>query len=805
MKNKFFLIIVIASALVLSCSRKKSNEQSTENQANNAAITALSLDSIDLNANIDSLSVQDLRLLRSAVYARYGYLFMEADLRSYFSANMKGYDSLMNARWDYEEAGADAEAYNISKVAPLKLTPEETAFVKRIDERIALLQENNFLQNGDYRLANVKNIVNLFQFEDISPEFLQKLAENNMVMTQSGNTQLFHIYEQNDYRQMPNFITTDLMLQAFHMYFSYTLNYLETKKLIPIVQNLCQLIYSNSMYYAKNATNGNLRQIAEYNAVFYAIPYSILSGKTPAIPETYKTMFNDELQKIKNQEDTASEFLDFDAGFPYSQFKPRGHYTRNDTLKNYFSAMQWLQLAPYCRDKSEQLISAIFVAALLNEKDGMKLYRSVYEPIEFLIGESDNLSIMDIANFLKDNKIENPTVALQPYNIAKVNAMLLDVAETRNRISPKVEMSCHDKINFMPARYLVDNEIINELVDVNPNAKRTYPKGLDVFAALGSKPAMDILVNTYKEPQNWTDYLPNMNKLQKKFKNYDKWDVSVYNKWIESLLAMQKTDKSSPDFMKLPAWDKKNLNTSLASWTELKHDAILYGEQPEAAECGGGGLPDPICVGYVEPNVNFWKKLNELISLNAQMLKNNDLMTEDLESRTNQLKGYSDFLLNISNKEINKQELTDEEYNTIAKMGSSIEYFTLSIIDPDKNLDSWSLVEGPDKSIAVVADIYTRNILGCDKDGILHEAVGKANNIYVVVEIAGNLYLTKGATFGYYEFVQPLNTRLTDEEWQKMLDGKDGVPPYPVWMNDIILKTKDDPKVDESVFYSSGC
>ena len=61
-------------------------------------------------------------------------------------------------------------------------------------------------------------------------------------------------------------------------------------------------------------------------------------------------------------------------------------------------------------------------------------------------------------------------------------------------------------------------------------------------------------------------------------------------------------------------------------------------------------------------------------------------------------------------------------------------------------------MQGPDKSIAVVADIYTRNVRGCDKNGVLHVATGNANNIYVVVEIEGNLYLTRGATFSYYEF-----------------------------------------------------
>ena len=118
--------------------------------------------------------------------------------------------------------------------------------------------------------------------------------------------------------------------------------------------------------------------------------------------------------------------------------------------------------------------------------------------------------------------------------------------------------------------------------------------------------------------------------------------------------------------------------------------------------------------------------------------------------------------------------------------------------------DNWDLVQGPDKSVAVVADIYTRNIQGCNKSGILHVATGNVNDIYVVVEIEGYLYLTKGSTFSYYEFPQPVGTRLTDEEWQEMID-KGKAPPIPKWMEDIILQTGEKPKADERTFYSSGC
>ena len=672
---------------------------------------------------------------------------------------------------------------------------------------LAELKKADYVEKSGYRLANPDNIVNMFQFIGISDEFKQKLAANNMVITSSKNIQLFHIYEENDYRQIPNFITTDIMLQAFHMYFSYTLRLLEQQKFIPIIEKLTYGLYDESMRQAKSA-DGELKEIAAYNATFYAIPYYILTDKKVEVPPEYKKMFDDELRNINKMEDNSSEFLDFEAGFPYSQFKPRGNYTRNEKLSKYFKAMQWLQLAPYCREQEKQLKDAVFVASVLNtaktsdNESLLKLYQSVFEPIVFLVGEPDNLSVLDIANYLNDIKIQDINISLQPDNIAKVNNFLIDLAKNRNKIKPKIEMSCSDKINFMPARYLVDNEIIQELVDIKQNANRAFPKGLDVFAAFGSKPAMNILLNTYKENEQWTDYLPTMKKMQQKFGNYNEWNVSVYNKWIESLLAMQQTDKSYPSFMQLSAWDMKNLNTSLASWTGLKHDVILYGEQPMGAECGGGGPPAPICVGYVEPNVKFWTKLGELITLTQTMLEKNNLMTDELKGRTEQLKNYADFLLTVSKKELKKEKLTESEYNTIEKFGASIEYFTLSVVDPDKYFDKWSQVEGADKSIAIVADIYTRNILGCPKNGILHEAVGNANNIFVVVEIEGNLYLTKGAVFSYYELIQPLNNRLTDEEWQKMLE-KNKAPSVPVWIEKYMIK--DTPKVDEKVFYSSGC
>lgn len=757
------------------------------------AVKHLSLE-VDYNQSLEGKSYQDLRLLLYHVYATYGMHIEEADAYSYFMANTDWYEDLLISLWEKDALPESMEDVN--------LYPEDQVFVEKIRKQMEILEKNNFIQTEGNRLGNVANVVNMFQFQDIAPEFKQKLEANNFVITRGNNIQLFHVYEENDYRDIPSFITTDLYLQAFHMYFSYTLRSLEQEEFIAILTELCFQMHRKSLALT-NSPNEEVRKLAEFNTTFYAIPYCLLTETRLSLSAEQEKYLDAEIKKIAKEEDNISEYLGWtDVNYGYSLFKPRGHYALNEKSSRYFKAMMWLQTAPFCMKEEAKLNQAIFSSLLLADKNIYYEYKSIYEPIAFLIGLPDNLSFMDIADFLKKEKVQSLEDALQPENRQKVQGMLSELAKTRNKIKPEIEMSCTDLINFMPQRYLVDNDIIQKMVDARENSERAYPRGLDVFAAFGSPSANNILNNVYKDPLKWDKFTSRLDDNKTKFKDFQDWDKSVYNKWIKCLLELQRSDKQYPEFMQTEAWSRKNLNTALASWAELKHDAILYAEQPMAAECGGGGLPEPITRGYVEPNLKFWNQLSELLTLTNKVLASNNLLSEDLKSKNEQLADYVRFLIQVTKKELANEKLENSEYQTIEYMGSSIEYFTLGILEPNTQLYEWSEVKGPDKSVAVVADIYTRNVPYCNKDGILHVATGNVNNIYVVVPIGGQLFLTKGATFSYYEFVRPLGVRLTDEEWQRMLENGE-TPPEQEWMKDLIIGTQ--PDVDERVFYSSGC
>jgi hypothetical protein len=806
-------IIILLSIFLVSCGEetKQNNPKELNESLNEVAgdtvasefkyvpgesINVESLSgNIDLNMDISQLSLSDIRILRNAFAARQGYCFMKADLRAVFSTTT-WYDQRMNDRYWEEEGG---------NISPISYTNDETSFIDKLKARENELTSNNYGNVGGREMANLDNIVNLFQLENPNLELMNMLGKNGFAIVPNNGIQLFHTYEENDYQQFPNFVTTDMYMQLFHMYFGYVLRSVEEEKFIPLLEEICMELKLKNEEIASVSKDERIKDAGFYNAAYYAIAYTSLTGKKIEVKAGYSDLYEQEIKHINDAADRTSEFLDYlVVDFPYSLYKPRGHYTRTEALKRYFKSMMWLQTAPFCLDNDKHLQRAALSSSFMIEEGLHRKYKALMEPITFIIGEPDNVSFLNLAEIIQKGNYDVNAILTNQGSLESLRKQVKKVADAQNKIKPKEPGSCIDKINFVPQRYLADNEVLQELVDEENNVtKRGYPKGLDIMAAFGSGSAENVLLNELKEGENWPDYTKRLNELKGKMKDVNP-DATVYNKWISSLLELQKPNTSYPYFMQTAQWQKKDLNASLSSWAELKHDAILYAEQPMGAECGGGGPPEPYTVGYVEPNVNYWKAVIELVDLTQEVLEKNNLMTSDIQRTTKSMRENAEFLLIASKKELNGEKLTENEYDQIEYIGSTFEWLTLDFVkQKDEYLEGWDNVKGPDKSVAVIADIYTANMSNNPDKGVLHVATGNVNDIFVVVEIEGYLYLTKGAVFSYNEFHVPMGNRLTDEEWQEMLE-KNEAPEMPSWIKEIILPIES-PKSNEKIFYSSGC
>ena len=748
-----------------------------------------------LDQDISQLSLTELRVLRNSFYAREGFPFRDAFLRGVFQCT-SWYDSLVWKRWDKVESlmqGYDRdEYYKADAKVPFRISKEEQVFINRLLAREKELKQQNFVSPISGYRVNMDNVVNAMQMDEFDPRLKDKLGRNGFAIVPARHNQLFQVYETNDYSNFPNFVTTDLYLQLYHLYFDCLLRDIEQKKLHDVVLQLCER--------GRQLTTGTTAEQRWLNT-YFDVGYALIKGEKGALGTVA-----DEVEKVNASKGDTSKYLGYtDIPFSYPLFRPRGHYTRNDTLKNYFKAMMWLQTVPFGTDKSSQLRCAVVLAELTAQDAKMKaLYEQLFEPMTWLFGTPDNITILQVYELMKGQKATD--LLKNKKAMAQLRHAIETLAQQQTRIRPKYEYSSPYKINLLPQRYMPDGEVLLEMVDYDSfPTKRALPRGLDVMASMGVKSAERILLEEQKESQQWEGFLAALSKMKERMKEID-WQQTISTRWMDALKTVTDTCKGYPYFMLTPEWQKKDLNAALASWAELKHDAILYAKQPFGAECGGGGPPDPVVTGYVEPNVKFWRKAIRLLEATSDVLERYHLTTEKAALTTSRLKEEAEFLLRVSERELAGKKLDEGDYDELKHIGATFENISLDLVrDADMYLMGWDDVQGTDRKVALIADVYTANADNNPEKSVMYVGVGMADEIYCVVEVDGYLWLMRGAVLSYRETMRPVNIqRLTDEEWQNTLETnpEEG---RPVWMKDIIVPLKEVPHTNERFFYSTGC
>ena len=764
---------------------------------------------IDTQMDLSKLNLAELRAIRNAFAARQGYPFKDATLRALYNTTTWYNDAL----WDVSEK----EETTGKKFSP-RYTKEQLAFTERIRAREAELRKLNFKPADSKDVVNMDNLINPFQLKEFDSKLYNMLGRNGFAIVPAEHNQLFHVYEKNDYADFPSFVTTDLYLQLFHLYFDCVLRDVEEKHLDSLM-----MVFSSQMEAEMktltSSQDAEVKAAAEFGQAWFAVASWLFShDKAPAsaatlnVPEAYKKMVMEEITKAFDAENGYSDMLEYfppEEMFGYSLFRPRGHYTRSKVCSRYFRGMMWLQTAHFGTNKPSKMKQIALIANVFNQQPKLRaIYNKVSEPITYLMGTPDNVTLIQVANRIKEMGLPIEQLLSSRKEMANLTKDIEEIAKRQMRIELKKTRGSKYVVDIMPQRYQPDAEALIATTDQDsPVSLRPCPKGLDWMAVMGLPGAERILIDELKEAQKWADFPKALTTARKKAATTP-WDACVANQWMYTLQSLGDTARSLPYFMQSPQWQKKNLNTALSSWAELKHDAILYAKQPMLAECGDGGPEPPVVKGYVEPNVKFWEKAIALVTRMDKVLTTYNLQTEKAKAVYERIKEMAEFCRDISKKELNGGKITDEEYNQIEIIGSTVENISLELVSEDNEmLQGWSDVVSTDKKVAVVADVFTASgeNVAIDNKCVLYEGVGPAYEIYVVVEIDGSLYLTRGAVLSYREFTRLISDpRMTDEEWQEELK-KSPTGGTPSWMKEIIAPVKGMSADDEETFYSSGC
>lgn len=619
------------------------------------------------------------------------------------------------------------------------------------------------------------------------------LAKSLFYLEPSTDAQIYDVYKDLSEAGLPAFVTTDAVLHAYHVLFDYVLRMLEVRHFGPDIIALSKLMLDESK--ARMGATGKAGDAALKNAAFFAVALDLL-GESPSLPSGVDGLVRGELALIKGHEGFAASPI-FGYQEDYSQYVPRGHYDRNETLKKYFMAMMWygrmaflLKTGDDPEAAKEQTRRAILITLALGN-DAFGLWEGVYEPTAFFVGETDDLSAYDYGPLIRE--VYGSSVGVEDLaDDVKLQAFMDRALLLKE---PKIVSTCLEDTDyaesgmdaikgfrFMGQRFIPDSYVFQELVYAKVGTRdepRLFPKGLDVMAVLGSGRAYGILDAVYGETR-YANYAKRVASLKGQFAalDADAWTQNLYWCWLYCLTALldEKGD-GYPAFMKGRAWADKGLNTALGSWAELRHDTLLYAKQSYTMLASAHMPPPSPPKGYVEPNPVLYGRLASLAAMAIDGLEARGLLLDAFGDRLTRLRDLLATLKAIAEKELTDATLAQDDYDAIRHVGSTLEGITTF---PPEVKDA--IASDTDERMAVVADVHTDVNTGL----VLEEGVGNPCHIYVAVPVEGKAIVAKGAAFSYYEFTWPMGDRLTDAKWQALLDGN-SPPEAPEWARDLWL------------------
>jgi len=622
----------------------------------------------------------------------------------------------------------------------------------------------------DADLGNVENLWQLYALQD-NQKIAEKLAKNGFIVCGSAGTEFFEIYENNRYEMIPNFVTVDSLMHTYHLYFAYLLKNVEKTYLSDSVAALGRRMLDNSIAQYEQLKGSEWESAAKRNVAFFTVGTKLLDDSAAVNSDVAKIVAY-ELDKISRAEDITESLITLESE-DYSQYIPRGYYEGDEQLERYFKAMMWYGRIHFTQKEEDMDRSALLITkALADDAEAYRLWESVYAVTSFFAGASDDLGVCEYAPVMRDAYGELFAVDALAGN---AEGFLQFHSGTAKLPAPQInsipieegEENVIPGFRFMGQRFTIDAAVMQRLIYQNVGGNsagenRMLPDTLDVAAALGSDAALAILQE--KGATDYAGYMENMQKLKDGLAkdNPALWSASLYAGWLNTLRPLLEVKgEGYPVFMQNEEWTKKNLECFAGSYAELKHDTILYAKQV-IAEMGGGLEEEPDDRGYVEPEPVVYERFAALSRQTAEGLKKYGMLSAADEENLSRLCVMAEQLLAISNKELQDEVLTDEEYEFIRSYGGSIEHFWY---EAAKDMFGDEYFAAPEYPAAIIADIATD-----PENGLaLEVATGNPSEIYVVVRVDGKIKAARGSVYSFYQFPWPSDDRLTDTKWRQMM------------------------------------
>jgi len=708
----------------------------------------------------------------------------------------------------------------------------------------ALLYKDNGHFNSFYPVTG---------YDEIESGILKELEQNGLAFQEVKDSEYYLSVNYPDdmislysllSRQTPVFVTTDLAAHANHLVFDRTLQYLEENYFFPQLAAL-----TNGYIKAIEQKKGGIAEEVYAAALLYFQTAQALLALAPNKAEgddywktieyhdvdaaqvlrNYPLQVIQEIEKMNNAGgiDESSVF-----NFPaspglslkedYSQYKARGHYTKNGVLVAYFRALMWYgRINFYLGGENGEIKDyaarfapiALFITDITESSPELKkIWQSLFDPITELIGASDDIGFYELAPLW--NKIKGSGFT-QWYNDPNKREAFIS-KEYRELRPPAISGSSlfqgpHDGgpepedrsapvgWRLFGQRYTLDSEIHHHvspprliIPNAPPEMQRNMVKGLDILKVFGSKTADRLLHESdYPKYPGLEAALAAMQKNLDSVKD-DYWLSTYYTNILYQIRTQALFENGAGFyFTEKPGWNIKAMNSAHGTWAELRHDTILYVKQSYAEKGGGGDweptfrtkpLPEPI--HYIEPNIPFWITSAMGIQKIYAILEKYGYLDGETAQALSMMHGLFVKAADISRLEADDTEVSRSDLNWI----SSFSAYLAKLVLTHAGGDGW--VDDTDSlRMALAADVFTNAETGL----VLETAVGIPYRLYIPLnDKQGGKRIAVGYGFSYYEFEQPMSDRLTNEEWKAIVykDNPDMKKYLPSWMRGKVQPAK---------------
>ncbi len=265
------------------------------------------------------------------------------------------------------------------------------------------------------------------------PEHLSVIQKNGFVVIDGGPIDdITAPYETILQQNIPIYVTADTPLHLFHIQFDETLKEIEESVFYPDIIAVTEAMLEASEDDYK-AFKGELKEAARRNVAYFSIA---LKQFVPDLkpPSYVKEWVEWECNKIEEHKGLPKYKLARDKALfripeDYSQYKPRGHYTRTDTLKRYFRGIMWYGRMTFLIKGSDekfgpiippakaltdretariQTLQSALIAARCGQvklSDGRRvseIWDRIYAVTAFYAGFADDLTLYDYREAMRD-------------------------------------------------------------------------------------------------------------------------------------------------------------------------------------------------------------------------------------------------------------------------------------------------------------------------------------------------------------------------------------------------------------------